>query len=549
MASHSSDYDYIIIGAGSAGCVLADRLSADGRYTVCLLEAGGTDRRFWVTVPLGYGKLFYNKAVNWCYTTEPSKGLGGRPDFWPRGKLLGGSSSINAMVYIRGQQQDFDGWAEAGNPGWDWDSVLPIFKEMETYDGGGNHFRGDKGPLHVSRADRDAHPLCAAYFEAGQALGLPLNEDFNGPSQEGVGFYQVTTRKGRRHSSAKAFLRPAMGRKNLTVLTGAQAKRILFDGKRATGVVFQQGGQEKTVHAAREVILSAGAINSPQLLQLSGVGPADLLRKHGIDPVLDQPQVGANLQDHQGLNITFKARIPTLNTILRPWWGKLWVGMRYLLTRSGPLSRSINQAGGFFRTDPSRNRPNMQLYLQAFSTLQPRLGERPLLTPDPFPGFSLGLSNCHPRSRGYLEITSNDPFTPPRIVANPFEDEEDMQEMLQGVKFVRQLAQHPALAALIEEEIVPGPQCQTDEDLIEDIRQRGGTVFHPSGTCRMGPRRSRCGFAAAGAWITGIAGHRPIHLSNHHLRQYQCVRDDDRRKRGINDPGRCTRITFGTISL
>jgi|TARA_R110000744_G_scaffold379421_2_gene497417 choline dehydrogenase len=512
LASHSSDYDYIIIGAGSAGCVLADRLSADGRYTVCLLEAGGTDRRFWVTVPLGYGKLFYNKAVNWCYTTEPSKGLGGRPDFWPRGKLLGGSSSINAMVYIRGQQQDFDGWAEAGNPGWDWDSVLPIFKEMETYDGGGNHFRGDKGPLHVSRADRDAHPLCAAYFEAGQALGLPLNEDFNGPSQEGVGFYQVTTRKGRRHSSAKAFLRPAMGRKNLTVLTGAQAKRILFDGKRATGVVFQQGGQEKTVHAAREVILSAGAINSPQLLQLSGVGPADLLRKHGIDPVLDQPQVGANLQDHQGLNITFKARIPTLNTILRPWWGKLWVGMRYLLTRSGPLSRSINQAGGFFRTDPSRNRPNMQLYLQAFSTLQPRLGERPLLTPDPFPGFSLGLSNCHPRSRGYLEITSNDPFTPPRIVANPFEDEEDMQEMLQGVKFVRQLAQHPALAALIEEEIVPGPQCQTDEDLIEDIRQRGGTVFHPSGTCRMGPDPAAA-VVDSRLRVHGLQGLRVIDLS------------------------------------
>ncbi|MDF1749703.1 MAG: GMC family oxidoreductase N-terminal domain-containing protein [Alphaproteobacteria bacterium] len=512
MASHSSDYDYIIIGAGSAGCVLADRLSADDRYTVCLLEAGGTDRRFWVTVPLGYGKLFYNKAVNWCYTTEPSKGLGGRPDFWPRGKLLGGSSSINAMVYIRGQQQDFDGWAEAGNPGWDWDSVLPIFKEMETYDGGANHYRGGKGPLHVSRADRDAHPLCAAYFEAGQALGLPLNDDFNGPSQEGVGFYQVTTRKGRRHSSAKAFLRPAMGRKNLTVLTGAQAKRILFDGKRATGVVFQQGGQEKTLYAGREIIVSAGAINSPQLLQLSGVGPADLLRKHGIDPVLDQPQVGANLQDHQGLNITYKARIPTLNTILRPWWGKLWVGMRYLLNRSGPLSRSINQAGGFFRTDPSRNRPNMQLYLQAFSTLQPRLGERPLLTPDPFPGFSLGLSNCHPRSRGYLEITSNDPFAPPRIVANPFEDEEDMQEMLQGVKFVRQLAQHPALAALIEEEIVPGPQCQTDEDLIEDIRQRGGTVFHPSGTCRMGPDPAAA-VVDARLRVHGLQGLRVIDLS------------------------------------
>ncbi|MDF1749657.1 MAG: FAD-dependent oxidoreductase [Alphaproteobacteria bacterium] len=481
------DYDFIIVGAGSAGCVLADRLSENGQYSVCVLEAGGTDRRFWVAVPLGYGKLFYDPAVNWCYRTEPSNGFAGRTDYWPRGKLLGGSSSINAMVFIRGQKEDYDDWAAAGNPGWDWDAVLPFFKGLETYAIGEDAYRGNKGPLSVSKADENAHPLCAAYFEAAKGVGLPFNPDFNGASQEGVGYYQVTTKKGRRHSAAKAFLRPAMDRKNLTVVTGAQATRIDFDGTRAVGVAYRKGGKEKTLRARQSIVLSAGAINSPQLLQLSGIGPADLLRQHGITPVLNQPHVGANLMDHVGINYTYRARIPTLNTILRPWWGKLWVGMQYLLTRSGPLSRSINQAGGFFKTDITNERPNMQLYLQALSTLKPKAGERPLLTPDPYPGFSIGLSNCHPYSRGYLEITSADPFAPPRIVAHPYEDERDVLEMLKAVKLVRKIAAEPAMAALIEEELLPGPDCQSDEEMIADIRKRSGTVYHPSGTCRMGP--------------------------------------------------------------
>jgi choline dehydrogenase len=482
-----ADYDFIIVGAGSAGCVLANRLSENGKYTVCVLEAGGTDRRFWVAVPLGYGKLFYDPGLNWCYHTEPSKGFGGRPDYWPRGKLLGGSSCINAMVFIRGQQEDFNDWAAAGNPGWDWDSVLPIFKNLETFEAGASDYRGNTGPLNVSKADHKAHPLCAAYFKAADGVGLPFNPDFNADSQNGVGFYQVTTKKGRRHSAAKAFLRPAMTRKNLTVLPRAMTTRVNFEDKRAVGVTYQKDGREHTLRARRSVILSAGAINSPQLLQLSGIGPADLLRKHGITPVLDQPNVGANLMDHVGINYTYRAKIPTLNTILRPWWGKLWVGMQYLLTRSGPLSRSVNQAGGFFKTDPDRARPNMQLYLQALSTLKKRKGERPLLTPDPYPGFSIGLSNCHPYSRGYLEITSADPAKPPRIVAQPYDDDRDMQEMLKAVKMIRDIASQPALASLIEEELLPGPDCKTDEAMIEDIRQRSGTVYHPSGTCRMGP--------------------------------------------------------------
>lgn len=467
--------------------MLANRLSENGKYTVCVLEAGGTDRRFWVAVPLGYGKLFYDQTVNWCYRTEPSDGFAGRSDYWPRGKLLGGSSSINAMVFIRGQKEDYDDWASAGNPGWDWASVLPFFKGLETYEAGGDAYRGAAGPLSVSRADRNSHALCAAYFQAAKDVGLPFNPDFNAADQEGVGFYQVTTKNGRRHSAAKAFLRPAMGRKNLTVITGALTTRIDFDGTHAVGVTYRKNGTDCTLRAGRSIILSAGAVNSPQLLQLSGVGPAELLSKHGITPVLDQPHVGANLMDHVGINYTYRANIPTLNTILRPWWGKLWVGLQYVLTRTGPLSRSINQAGGFFKTDPAKPRPNMQLYLQALSTLKPKQGERPLLTPDPYPGFSIGLSNCHPYSRGYLEITSADPTVPPRIVANPYDDERDVQEMLKAVKLVREIAAQPAMASLIEEELLPGPDCQSDEDMIADIRRRSGTVYHPSGTCRMGP--------------------------------------------------------------
>ncbi len=489
MTSIPSDaaYDFIIIGGGSAGCVLADRLSADGRHSVCLVEAGGSDRRFWIEVPLGYGKLFYKAAVNWMYTTEPSPSLGGRRDYWPRGKVLGGSSSINAMVFIRGQVEDFDGWAAEGNPGWDWQGVLPYFKEIEDFEGGASDHRGTGGALHVSKADKDAHPLCAGFFKAGEGLGLPINEDFNGVSQEGVGFYQVTTKDGRRHSAAKAFLRPAMKRPNLTVLTHGHVTRIDLEDQRAVGITCRHRGQEKTIRARREVILSAGAVNSPQILQLSGIGPGDLLRHHGIPVVLDQPQVGANLQDHVGVSYYYRARIPTLNSILRPWWGKLLVGMQYVFSRSGPLSRSVNQAGGFFRTGPEVNNPNMQLYLQALSTLTPGEGERPLLTPDDFPGFSLGLSNCHPRSRGRIEIASADPQQPPRIMVDPYSDERDLEEMLKAVKFLRQMAQQPGLTELIEEEVVPGPACQSDEELIADIRARTGTIFHVCSTCRMGP--------------------------------------------------------------
>lgn len=481
------EFDFIVVGAGSAGCVVAERLTADGRYSVLLLEAGGTDRRFFVQMPLGYGKTFYDPAVNWNFRAEPDPGLAGNADHWPRGKLLGGSSSINAMVWIRGQREDYDAWAAAGNHGWGLDDLLPYFKAVEHAQAGDDALRGRDGPVHVADMSGHIHPLTRLYLRAAQQAGLAPNPDFNGASQEGVGVYQITTRNGRRMSAARAFLRPAMRRRNLAVVTRAHATRILFEDRRAAGIEYRRGDRTLRARARREVILCAGAVQSPQLLELSGVGDPAVLRQHGIAVLHANPHVGANLQDHQGINYTWKARQRTLNQILRPWWGKALVGAHYLLLRSGPLSMSMNQGGGFFRTDPGRDRPNMQLYFQAFSTVLPRPGERPILSPDPWPGFSIGLSNCRPTSRGSIHIRSADPLEAPRIVANAFSTEHDVAEMLDAVKFLRRIAAQPALAEVIAEEVLPGPACVSDEALIEDFRRRSGTVYHPVSTCRMGP--------------------------------------------------------------
>ncbi|QKC82391.1 GMC family oxidoreductase N-terminal domain-containing protein [Mesorhizobium sp. NZP2077] len=484
-------YDFIIVGSGSAGSVLADKLSASGRFSVLVLEAGGTDRRFYVQMPLGYGKTFFDPAVNWNYKTEADPGLGGNVDHWPRGKLLGGSSSINAMVWIRGAREDFDDWGAAGNPGWGYDDLLPAFKALEDNEAGADTWRGTGGPLHISGTANAVHPLTKRYLAAGQQAGLPLNPDFNGATQEGVGTYQISTKNGRRMSAARAFLRPAMKRANVRVETNALATRILFEGKRAVGVEYLQNGETRTTRAGREVILSSGSINSPQLLQLSGIGPSALLGGLGIPVVHASENVGANLQDHVGINYTFKGKVPTLNQILRPWWGKLLVGIQYILTRSGPLSLSMNHGGGFFRTDPAFSRPNMQLYFQAFSTVIPKSGERPILTPDPWPGFSIGLSNCRPSSRGEIMIRSSNPLEYPKIVANAYSTNADVEEMLAAVKFVRKIASMPAMAEIIQEEVLPGPSIQSDADLITDFRKRSGTVYHPVSTCRMGPDPAR----------------------------------------------------------
>jgi len=480
-------FDYIVVGSGSAGSVVAERLSASGRHSVLVLEAGGTDRRFFVQMPLGYGKTFFDPEVNWNYAAEPDPGLAGNKDHWPRGKILGGSSSINAMVWIRGAAEDFDAWRDAGNPGWGFGDLLPAFKAIEDNQAGSTDLRGTGGPIHVTDNRKNVHPLTHRFLAAGQQAGLPLNQDFNGEAQEGVGVYQITTKDGRRMSAARGFLRPAMKRPNVRIETDALVTKVLFEGKRAIGVEYLQNGAKKTARAGREVILSGGSVNTPQLLQLSGIGPATLLGEFGIPVLHVNEHVGRNLQDHQGINYTWKARVPTLNQVLRPWWGKLLVGMQYLALRTGPLSMSMNQGGGFFRSDPSRARPNMQLYFQVFSTVLPKAGERPILSPDPFPGFSIGLSNCRPSSRGEILIRSADPTVHPRITVNAYSTEGDVSEMLDAVKFLRRIAAQAPMSDIIAEEVLPGPSITSDADLIQDFRRRSGTVYHPVSTCRMGP--------------------------------------------------------------
>ncbi|MCF8509963.1 MAG: GMC family oxidoreductase N-terminal domain-containing protein [Rhodobacteraceae bacterium] len=484
------DTDYIIVGAGSAGCVLANQLSKNGKHRVTLIEAGGSDTalnlmNFFVHLPLGYGKMFYNPGVNWMYATEPDPGLNGQRDHWPRGKILGGSSSINAMVWIRGNRADYEEWG-AENPGWGWDDCTAAYRAIEDNEAGEDAYRGKGGPLFISENRKGLHPLVDDYIRACGQAGLPFNADFNGAEQEGAGNYQMTIKRARRNSTARAFLRPAMKRANLLVLTRAQVTRVLMEGRRAVGVEYLKDGQRQELRCNAEVILSGGAINSPQLLELSGIGGGDHLQSLGLPVVLNNPNVGEHLSDHQGINYTFRMKVPTYNDILRPWWGKAIVGMQYFLTGGGPLAKSINHGGGFFRTRADLPRPNMQLYLQAFSTLLPKAGERPLLTPDPFSGLSIGLSNCRPTSRGHLHIASPDPLAHPKIVANVFSTDHDVQEMLEAVKFVRHIAAQPAMSGLIEEELRPGLEVQSDADLINDFRQRSGTVYHHSCTARMG---------------------------------------------------------------
>lgn len=482
-----TEFDFIVVGAGSAGCVLAHRLSESGEHSVLLLEAGGSDKRLWLRVPIGYGKSFYNPQVNWMYRSAPEPGLAGREAYWPRGKVLGGSSSINAMVFVRGQPADFNEWAALGNAGWSWDDVLPWFKKLEDNQQGANAWRGAGGPLRVSDVSGQVHPLCKVYLQAGAQAGLPYNPDFNGASQEGVGIYQITTRNGLRASASSAYLRPATKRARLSLQTGALATRIVFDGLRASGVVYRQGGELRLARARREVIVAAGAVNSPQLLQLSGVGPAAQLKALGIEVVCDSPAVGQNLQDHLCIDHLYRSRLPTLNNQLGPWHGKLWAGLQYAFMRRGPLALSVNQGGGFFRSRPDLAHPNMQLYFSPLSYLRATPGKRALMAPDPYPGFLLSAQPCKPSSRGQLRLRSNDPMAPPLIEPNSLATAHDVEEMVEATLFLRRLAATPAFSTIIEQELVPGPSIQSNDQLMDDIRQRASTVFHPVGTCRMGP--------------------------------------------------------------
>ena len=483
--NENETFDYIIVGAGTAGCVLASRLTARGRNRVLLLEAGGSDRRFWIRVPIGYGRTYNDPRVNWMYETEADPGLNGVRSFWPRGKVLGGSGSINAMVYVRGQPSDFDHWAMSVKSGWSWAEVRGVFEAIE------NRTDGGPGVLRVTDMNPRAHPLCRAYIEACETLGYRYTPDFNGEHSEGVGIYPTTTRDGCRDSTATAYLRPALSRPNLQLRLRAQVRRIEFEGRRASGVSYLWHGALHRAHAARAVILSAGSIGSPQLLQLSGIADPALLARFDIAPTQAMPAVGRNLQDHLGVNYVYRSRVPTLNDALFPLTGKIRAGIEYLLRRSGPLSMSVNQAGGFIRSSPGQPHPDLQLYFNPASYTTTRSRSRRLMNPDPFPGFLLSFNSCRPTSRGYLAIRSADPDIAPAIVPNYLTSERDLADVRIGTRLLRRLAAAAPLASLIEAEVQPGAQLQSDEELLADFRQRAGSVFHPVGTCAMGDDPAR----------------------------------------------------------
>ncbi|MEM6576870.1 MAG: GMC family oxidoreductase N-terminal domain-containing protein [Pseudomonadota bacterium] len=478
-------FDYVIVGGGSAGAALAARLSACGRFRVFLIEAGGPGRHPWLRIPIGYGKVFYDDRFNWKYQTEPEATLNGRSVYWPRGKVLGGSSAINAMVWVRGHPGDYEEWAEVA-PGWGWQDVAPVFQRMEDWRGPPDPSRGVGGPQSVTDISADAHALCRSYIDAARQTGFGFTPDYNAASMSGASFYQITTRDGLRASASDAYLRPAGSRANLDICTNARATGLRFDGRQAVAVEYRKAGATQSVSAKRDIILCGGAINSPQLLMVSGVGPGAHLRKHGIEVMRDLPQVGRNLMDHLGLDLLFASRQASLNQVLRPWWGKARVGLRYLLRRDGPLSMSLNQAGGFVCTKGGAGVPDFQLYFSPLSYSRAPSGKRPLMSPDPFPAYRLGFNACKPTSRGYLELRSSDPLDTPKMHANYLSTEEDCRMMIEGTHLMRRIAAAPALGDVTDREMAPGPECRTDEAILDNARAVSSTVFHQSGTCRMG---------------------------------------------------------------
>ncbi len=473
-------FDYIIVGAGSAGCVLANRLSASGRHRVLLLEAGGEDRNIWIHIPLGYGKLFANAKVNWLYASEPEPDLNDRRVIQPRGKVFGGSSSINGLLYVRGQHEDFDRWRQLGNPGWSFADVLPYFRRAEDQERGEDELHGVGGHLKVSDVC-EPHPLCEAFIAAAQESGFPRNDDFNGPTQDGAGYFQLTTRNGRRWSTAVGYLRQARRRPNLAVEANALATRVLFSGRRAVGVAYRQGAVTRTAYVNGEVIVCGGAFNSPQLLQISGLGPAKVLRDLGIDVIADMPGVGADLQDHLQIRFQYRCTEPiTMNDVINHWRHRYGAGLRYLFSRKGLLTIGAGYAGAFLRTRPELATPDVQIHFLIFSA------DTAGAALHAFPGFMTSVCQLRPESRGFVRIKSADPSVAPAIQPRYLSSRGDCECVVSGIKLMRRIMEKPAMRRYIAEERAPGEGCASDGDLLAFARETGTTVYHPTSTCRMG---------------------------------------------------------------
>ncbi|WMC11277.1 choline dehydrogenase [Oceanimonas pelagia] len=473
------EFDYIVVGAGSAGCVLANRLSEDPAIRVLLLEAGGRDWNPWIHVPVGYFKTMHNPATDWCYVTDPDQGIDGRRLQWPRGKVLGGSSSLNGLLYIRGQHQDYDDWAALGNEGWSFDEVLPYFKKSECQSRGEDAYHGVDGPLKVSDL-RLRREIAERFIEAARQTGIPANPDCNGERQEGVGYFQQTAHKGLRCSSAKAFLRPALKRPNLTLLTHAHTRRILLEGKQATGIEFEHKGKRLLARATREVVLSAGAIGSPQILQCSGIGEPEHLASVGVDCRHPLPGVGENLQDHLQIRLVFKTRCRTLNDEVNNTLKKMGVGMQYALSRTGPLTLAASQVYIFTQSRDGLSRPDIQFHMQPLSADKPGDGVHP------FSAFTASVCQLRPHSRGRIRIRSADPHQYPSIQPNYLSAEEDCRVAVDAIKVARRIAEADALRPVITDEYVPGRQYQSDEELLQAARRFSQTIYHPTSTCKMG---------------------------------------------------------------